>query len=344
MSHTRLNKLIIILIVSTIFVGFASHSTSRGEEKIQTIPLLNTSAMSINNESIYFLSDDDLDNYAFPGNGSAENPWRFENYTLEYSFNSSTVGIHVENITEYLIIRNITLTNNNSEATGLGIQIFANNIVIENVTMNNVYNGLHLQGDNLSVNYTVINAQNRGIKMVDCTSTTITQTNVTQSDYGILLESCNQTLLTDNIFSNGITGVQIYDCPNFRLEGNYIGQFSYTGLIIVENSPTIGILNIVTDNIFFQNEQHALVVSESTNVQFYDHTTEIGNFWDDWRGWGKYTVQNGIFDLYPLGNDLEVAPQYPFKFWFWIFAPTIIVLGVCAYFFYWKLVIQPTKE
>jgi parallel beta-helix repeat protein len=325
-------------------MGFISTSSSDRNVTFSSTLDLNASAESINNESIYFLSDDDLDDYAFPGNGSAEDPWRFENYTLEYSFNSSTVGIHVENITEHLIIRNLTLTNTNDSVRGTGIEILANNVVIENVIINNVYNGIHLEGDNLSVNYTVIDAQNRGIKMVDCTSNSITQTNVTQSNYGILLEFCNQTLLEDNIFSNGITGVQIYDSTNFRLDGNYIGQYAYTGLIIVESSPKTGDLSIVTNNIFFQNEQHVTVVSESVNVQFYDHITEIGNFWDDWRGWGKYTVQDSIFDLYPLGNDLEVAPHYPFKFWFWIFAPTIIVLGAGAYFFYWKLVIQPTKE
>ncbi|MHA1454034.1 MAG: hypothetical protein ACTSRD_14340, partial [Promethearchaeota archaeon] len=60
--------------------------------------------------------------------------------------------------------------------------------------------------------------------------------------------------------------------------------------------------------------------------------------------WGKYTVQDDVFDLYPLGTDLQVAPQLPFKFWFWIFAPILIVLGAVAYFFYWKLIIQPAKQ
>ncbi|MHA1112427.1 MAG: NosD domain-containing protein, partial [Promethearchaeota archaeon] len=222
MSHTKLSKFIIILIISTVFVGFASNITSQSDASLAT-PALKTSAFSIQNASISFLSDDDLDDYAFPGNGTADNPWRFENYTLEYSFNSSTVGIHVENITEHLIIRNLTLTNtnNNSKVFGTGIQILADNVVIENVTIVNVLNGIHLEGDNLGVNNTIVNAANFGIKAIGCTSTNITNTNMTQSSYGIFLQSCNQTLLTDNMFANGITGVQMLNCSNFRLQGNF---------------------------------------------------------------------------------------------------------------------------
>lgn len=294
------------------------------------------------------MQDSDLLYYepVFTGDGSEGNPYLFdfENYTLSYSFNSTTVGIHVENITKYLVIRNLKLRNTNTSVRGTGIEIYANNVILDNISIDNTLIGFQLEGDDLHLNYSVVKSRDFGIKALNCNSLNITSTNITGATYGAFFQSCNQTIVSNNFVSSGVHGIQMYFCINFKIEGNIISQNSGKGLFIVETPPKSGSVNYVFRNIFYQNEIQAQIVTDEINTVFYNEEERIGNYWSDWRRWGKYTIQKDVYDLYPLGQNLEPASQYPFKFWFWIFAPIIVGFGTVAYFFYWKLVLQPTKQ
>ncbi|TFG18359.1 MAG: hypothetical protein EU530_09420 [Promethearchaeota archaeon] len=350
MSRRKLSKITLILLVSAVFIGIAA-TPSGSKQNVPPSYTVKSSAFAIPNGPLIFMNDSDLTKYGFSGNGSVDNPYLFDfhNTTLEYAFNSTTTGIHIENITKHIIIRNVTISNNNSEVLGTGIRILADNIVIENVTIQNTLNGILMEGENLHINETTLNSDNFGIWSKGCNNFNITSTTITGASYGAYFLNCNNTLINDNIIQNGVNGIQMYGCINFRIENNWLIQNAGKGLFIIEISPKSGSLNYITRNRFILNEEQALIMSDDLNVQFYDESTKEGNYWSDWRGWGKHKVQKDIFDLYPMKiinteGDLELASQFPFKFWFWIFAPTLVVLGGFVYFVYWKLIIQPTKQ
>ncbi|MBN2155324.1 MAG: right-handed parallel beta-helix repeat-containing protein [Candidatus Lokiarchaeota archaeon] len=344
MSYNKLCKIILPFLLSAIIVSVISIPTNFNGNPNTIIALHVSGPKPVTNASLMISNDSGFITYGFPGNGSAENPYRIENYSLVFTFNSTTAGILIENVTKHFIIRNLTLTNNNTELLGTGIRILADNGVIENVTIENTLNGIHLEGNNLQVNYTAINSQQFGLWSKECTNLNITSNNITGAAYGVYLLSCNKTIISDNIIFNGNNGIQIYGSTNFEIKHNIISQNSEKGLFIVETPPKKGEINLVIRNWFFQNEMQALVITDDINTIFYDVTSQEGNYWSDWRGWGNYKIQTDVYDIYPLDQNLELATRYPFKFWFWIFAPIIIALGAVTYFFYWKLIIQPTKE
>ena len=77
--------------------------------------------------NIHVYSDAKFVEYGFPGNGSKENPYRIENYTLS---NALLDGIRIDNVTKHFVIRNNEIS---AERNGIFVYLVAANITrIEN--------------------------------------------------------------------------------------------------------------------------------------------------------------------------------------------------------------------
>jgi parallel beta-helix repeat protein len=354
MSKTKRSRIISILLIVVVFFNLGILVAKGFNEIDGNHPKLLTSGVSLGSKPITIMNDTDLDqfilDYSLNGTGTELDPYVLNYTNFEFSFNSSTTtAIHIENITQYLIIEDISVTNTNSTSRGTGIEIFTDNIHLDNVTIENTKIGMDLVGDNLTVDHSNIISREFGVKAMDCTSFKLLNTNITGADVGAYFESCYYPLISNNEIKNGQNGIQIFGSYNFRIEGNLIEGNSERGLLIVEYPTQSGMYNVITRNRFINNGVQAAIIENNGNTLFYDISTSEGNYWSDWRRWGDYKIQDDVFDPFPmrminLEGDLEVAPRYPFKFWFWIFAPTLVVLGIIAYFFYWKLAVQPTKE
>ncbi len=356
MSHTKLGKMTLILLVSAIIVSVVSIPTN-STQNTSNVQFLHSSAYSLNqSESLIITNNTVLDSYCINGTGTREDPHIFEDYIFNYALNDTAILIS-ENVTEYFIIRNCTIINNQTEAKGIGITMMSNVGIIENCTITNTLDGIHLEGNNHFVNDTKIDADQFGIYAKDSTNLTITLTQVIGVSYGFSFHYCDNLTIQYNSLSTGTTGIQLYSCTNFDIKTNIIGGFS-TGILIVESPPKMGSVNMIVGNVLTQNEKQAQLITDDCNTMFYDESTQTGNLWDDWRGWGKYKTGTGVVDLYPMEigvgldpnnpdiRDLELtlAPKLPFKLWFWIFAPTLVGLGIVSFFIYWKLIMQPKSQ
>jgi parallel beta-helix repeat protein len=353
MSLTKRNKFLIIILMISVFLSMEIVFSNASNEMNRTRSRVYISDAILGSYPITITSDAELDqfmiDYSLNGSGTIEDPYVLNYTTFEFSFDLSTVGIHIENITKYLVIQDIILTNTNSTDRGTGIEIFTDNVRLYNITVENTITGISLQGNNLTVNQSVIGSRVFGLKAIDCDSLNLLSTNITGADYGVYFESCVNCNLTKNEIKNGKNGIQMYGCSGFRLERNLIEANSEIGVLIIEHPTQTGLLTVLTNNRFVNNGLQAKIVTNDIHTLFYDPVTKEGNYWSDWRRWGDYKIQDNVFDPFPMRminieGDLEVAPRYPFKFWFWIFAPTLVVLGLIGYFLYWKLIVQPTKE
>jgi hypothetical protein len=349
--------------ISAFVIGVSSIPTNFNQNKESAI-FPTSSATALNQTSPLFIANNSvLDAYCVNGTGTIEDPHIFENYTFTFEFNTSSTGILISpNVTEHFVIRNVTITNNGTGALGTGITIQSNVGMVHNCTIENVQDGINLQGSNLMVNSTSITANRFGLYAEGIENTTISLSIVIGAMYGMFLESCDNLLLDYNILSgtgidrtqSGISGIQLYSCTNFVIQRNIIATFSSKGLIIVETPPKSGLVNLVVNNQFIQNGINAQLITNEVNTRFYNETSGEGNVWDDWRGWGKYKTTTFI-DPHPMKvvvqpttdiRETVLAPavKLSFKFWFWIFAPIIVVLAATGYFIYWKLYVQPKVE
>ncbi len=351
MSLTKRRTLIISILLISVFFSNVVAINSSFHEMTGDKSKLHISDVPLGINPIVIMSDSELDqfilDFSFNGTGTLLDPYIINYTKFEFSFNETTVGIHIENITKYLVVEDIIVRNTNSTMNGIGIEILADNIGFRNITVQNTRVGIDLKGNDLIINETAIEAEEFGIKAIDCISLKVVDTNVTGANFGMYLESCVNPLIMNNEIKDGQNGIQIFGTFNFRIEGNLIQGNSERGLLVVEFPIQSGMYNIITRNLFLNNGVQAAIVEINGNTLFYDIATSEGNLWSDWRRWGKYKVQDDVYDLYPMKmveGELVPANLFSFKFWFWIFAPTLIVLGAVAYLFYWKFVIQPTKE
>ncbi|MFW9830019.1 MAG: right-handed parallel beta-helix repeat-containing protein [Candidatus Thorarchaeota archaeon] len=146
---------------------------------------------------IRILSDSDFLEYGFPGNGSRENPYRIENYTISTSQNHA---ICIYYITKYIIIRNNDIT-----AKRYGIYIY------------------HVPPNHTHIENNVIHDCHYGIEINYCPRSVIHNNTFYNNDFDIYLRlHSDHSIITNNI------------C--YRNNGNSISNSRNAGVLFENNS------------------------------------------------------------------------------------------------------------
>jgi len=154
----------------------------------------------------------------FPGNGTAINPYKIENLTIEGN-GTLSYGILIMNTDAYFTIRNCNITefgscvylinathgliehNNISKGIGIRLDHAHNNSIIANTLTNG--NGIYLDishDNNISFNTITANAV-YGLFVVLSNENRILNNNISNQQYGISMELSNYNLIQGNIFN-----------------------------------------------------------------------------------------------------------------------------------------------
>ena len=240
--------------------------------------------------------DSDFESYGFPGDGSAVNPYRIENYNI------TTSGDYCLNFggytTKHFIIQNCFLKTDTNYAIYLGkYQNMAEDTVyiLNNVIISTNNDGLKLNGgisstikenyivsftggiDIRDSNFTYV-AYNKiiselGIHILDSHGVIIHKNicNETTGD-GISIENSDGTSIThNNCSNNGGTGILAENSLDLIISNNYLIN-NFFGMRIVGSSNSL-----ITNNHFESSTSYGLSMSLSVGINKIYHNAFLDN-------------------------------------------------------------------
>ena len=263
----------------------------------QTEPLVPHSIVSSEyytvHEPISIDNDQGFIDYGFPGDGSAENPYRLERLSIT-SNASLGKAVSVRDTHSYFIIRDCHIV---SEYMGIALLDIA-------------------AGSGLIFNNTLISASGGGggitVETINCT---ISENRCVNWAQGIHLNQASQCIISrNNVSDSTYQGINIRYSDNNTIVGNRIINSTQHGLVFVGTSS----FNLVYNNTFINNgnvAEYTIDNDQSGNLRsqgydegsdniWYDMTSKTGNIWSDYSGFGSYAIDgpaNG-FDLYPISS------------------------------------------
>jgi parallel beta-helix repeat protein len=236
-------------------------------------------------------ADQDFVDYGFPGDGSAEHPYRLERLSIT-SNTSLGKAVSVRDTHSCFIIRYCHIV---SEYMGIALLDIA-------------------AGSGLIFNNTLISASGGGGGItVDTINCTISENRCVNWAQGIHLNQASQCIISrNNVSDSTYQGINIRYSDNNTIIGNRIINSTQHGLAFVGTSS----FNVVCNNTFINNgnvAEYTIDNDHSGNLRsqgydegsdniWYDMNSKTGNIWSDYSGFGSYAIDGpaNSFDLYPI--------------------------------------------
>jgi len=305
------------------------------EKKFYT-PELSGSNMSIQN-------DQDLIDLGFPGNGTALDPYRIENYTIISVYQT---GLSISNTTKYILIQNCTI---DAYWDGMSItRVAAGTIRVYNNSFvsNNRMGIFTAYAPEVFINDNYFYSNYLGIHYLSSPDVQITNNTFYENHNGVRVEN-NSTggIISDNEFYNNSIGVNLDNAPLSQITNN-VFRHNFVGIVLsstnteqasnyctisnnlIEDSESYGIIitaffeqsftkyNVIHHNTLINNNPTGTsqALDHGTDNIWYDEDTRQGNFWYDWWGVGDYKIAGnaGSKDKYPLSAPVhEVTATLP---------------------------------
>lgn len=216
--------------------------------------------------NIYIDSDDDFDKYSFPGNGSKNNPYIIENYTI-YGSQSKPVVVEIKNTSKNFIIKNCSIifgqigflisnvSEGSAEITNCSLSAFKNSSIYLHNT------------DNIKVSYNSIANSNNGIVCKDCFSANISYNYLISCNFFF---DCNLTSLVSHIVTENYVNNEkveyLVSLKNDIISANELGQ------IILVNCSQVYIQEEYID---FEINIHYCFNCTIMNNDFYFHDSRL---------------------------------------------------------------------
>ena len=267
--------------------------------------------------------DENFTDYGFPGNGSKENPYRIENYSinaLEYHN-----GIVIINTTKHFIIQNCNLMaffsaiyiENVSDGTAVirentllksdfGLVVMNSNGV---QIINNICGPYNEYGIFLPRTSNSLVKQNTGfqniynaIRSVKSVSNIYMDNNCSNNfNTGITLEKDSNASAINNICNNNLRG-GIFKVTNSTIKGNrFDNNYHYGSLLTTIKSST------VSYNLFCFNAEYGCLAED------VDNSTFIGNYFENNTLYGllldEYSSNNLVYHNSFIGNKPDGTSQ-----------------------------------
>jgi parallel beta-helix repeat protein len=187
-------------------------------------------ALQENHSAIEISSDVELANISTSGNGSPNNPYIIENWTIQ---TSEGHAIHIQDTSAYFVIRNCWVE---TDYNGNGIYIA------------NVSKGTFLLENNSCVNNW------NGISIYYCESSKVINNSCFQNYRGIKIYDAQLSLLANNTVSNNSNGIQLSESSNNSVIRNIVYNNSEGGIILTYSTN-----NTILENTLYRN---GLIVGE----------------------------------------------------------------------------------
>ena len=269
--------LVVLMLVSTSFVGLSIPSTSIGVEETYAKPLYTTHDPIFINGNDNFTSE----NGVTGGSGTSNDPYIIEGWEIIASYQH---GIHIENVNVYFKIRGCYIHDGGTNKDGIVFSTVNNGVIEYNLITEN-RNGILFKSwkvcdfscNNNSIHHNNINDNTKdGI----CFYHTVCEhhsynviylNNISGNNQGIYMVTSSYNLIfSNNILSNDATGVNLTMCS------------------------CGGTHNKVYHNNFINNgDEEVQAVSQWTlDNDWDDGYPSGGNFWSDYTGMDNYSGSN----------------------------------------------------
>lgn len=201
-------------------------------------------------------------------------------------------------------------------------------VTIQNQVIGIVPLGIFLAfGDSCIIQNNVINDATTAILLTNSTNTNILSNSIDTAFEGIVLRSSLNTLITQNTIGNCMyQGTNIeWDSHNCLITHNNIMNNARYGLEVSSNN------NVIHHNNFVDNYYSVFSQAYDGGMgnQWYDGSTNEGNFWNDWIGFGVYQIDGGSVDPYPLNSQAPTTiPEYSRNLWIFILISILTFLSI----------------
>ncbi len=263
----------------------------------------------VTSDSIEVFSDADFITLGFPGSGTAEDPYRIENFSISSS-DINNEGIYVKNTTKHFVIQGCEIT---SSFYGILVEEVTCDTcqIIDNYCYSNKHDGAAVK-----MSSGVIVSGNTFEKTVYAT--------------GFTLEDSSNILIKNNIFQNNPkSGMAIYSCSDINITRNTFRENHYKGITaastsscwiyenLFESNDEYGLEfiqnsfeNIVFHNNFIDNFPGGISQARdsSGNSSWFNEVLLEGSYWSDYSGTGYYSIEGeeGCCDMYPLTEPVNL--------------------------------------
>jgi len=140
------------------------------------------------------------ENYDLPGNGTEENPFLFENYTID-GMGENRSSVLLKNIELHFIIKDCKIYN--SSESGIEMN-HVSNFTLENSIVKNSTHGIDIgSSHNLTIRDSdVYHITDNGVNIESSENIIIRNSSIFDNDKGIYLEGANNNTITNNNISN----------------------------------------------------------------------------------------------------------------------------------------------
>ena len=265
-----------------------------------TIPLQHLYIPSAQ-EPINITSDQDFINLGFPGNGTEEDPYRIENYTI---ITDEYISIAVYNTSKHFVIQNCFVT---ASAYGIYIEEAGEKTAtVFNNTCTNCIDGIRII---FSWNSTVVansckNNSRYGIKLDTCLFSIVANNTCESNNNGLCVITCIESVVTNNTcFNNTFVGLIIWNTSAFAANNTCFSNGygielrlahvtlshskcfnnTYYGISLKGSSYSTIINNSCKDNgygIYHKDSFHTLVANNTCESNNYGMFYTIGSWYD----------------------------------------------------------------
>jgi parallel beta-helix repeat protein len=140
---------------------------------------------------------------------------------------------------------------------------------------------------------------------------------------GINLDYSYYCSLTNNNCSNNWYGIFLGESDSNLLRWNYLGYNGY-GVFVTSGSDN----NLIHHNSFIYNTNSSQAIDDGINNQWFDSSTNEGNYWSDYIGTGTYQINGSASssDPYPLSVPPVIAEFTLLKGYFLGFVSSFVLI------------------
>jgi parallel beta-helix repeat protein len=275
--------------------------------------------------------DEDIQWALFPGNGTEENPYRFEN--LYFNMNNtgytwSQSALEVKQTTVYWVVRNCVFRGANEripdpdgdfvDLDGSGIRTLnTHHGLIENCTFIWFHTGLNLEAtsevvvrNNTFHGFSV--EQERDIEFADVSFSVESYQSLGRAIFGY--EGSSHLRITNNRIVSWSPGVMLSNTRFSQIEGNEIIGCE-EGIVLIDNSR----MNNITENLVTRCLLVGISIFHSTD-SFINNNSLIQNYWGLWiddfssnHTFSFNILENNGLSVFGLSADdftpAQLAPQ-----------------------------------
>lgn len=284
---------------------------------------------------IEIVCDQNLSDYGFPGTGTASDPFRIENLSLE---TTSFYLLYIYGTTKHILIRNCTFFARRSTIV-LG-PLAPGTVTIDNCTIRTRnYDGILCHADNVTISNCLFERNYDGISYSSCSFLKIVNNTFRNNYRGVFtFQNDGWSTIIDNYFHHNSGGVYIINSPHTTICGNVFlsnrvsilfdstspspsSSFCVVTDNRIENSSYYGIIitgflgqdfsrdNLIFGNSFANNNNSASSQAKDDGLynMWYNKTAKQGNYWSDWWGVGGYKIDGWAksYDFYPVAKPLH---------------------------------------